>query len=79
MKEEVGGRGGRTGSDPSLPRWLCQMCRHPFFVTGADIYGERFATESAARSGAFLVLVSLVQLLIFIQRFFVKFERIRRL
>uniref|UniRef100_A0A7I4A338 Atg6 BARA domain-containing protein n=1 Tax=Physcomitrium patens TaxID=3218 RepID=A0A7I4A338_PHYPA len=52
MKEEVGGRGGRTGSDPSLPRWLCQMCRHPFFVTGADIYGERFATESAARSGA---------------------------
>lgn len=56
MKEEVGVRGGRAGlgGDPSLPRWLCQMCRHPFTVTGADTFAERFALEPA-RSGAFVV------------------------
>jgi hypothetical protein len=33
---------------------LCQMCRHPFVVTGADTFAERFAAEPA-RSGAFVV------------------------
>ncbi|XP_024356337.1 beclin-1-like protein [Physcomitrium patens] len=52
MKEEASGRGGRAGlgGDLNSPRWLCQMCRHPFIVTGADTFAERFAAESG-RSG----------------------------
>ncbi len=31
MREEGGGKSGRVaaGGDPALPRWVCQMCRHP--------------------------------------------------
>jgi len=56
MKEEGGVRSGRAGlgGDPNLPKWLCQMCRHPFIVSGADTFAERFAAEPA-RSGVFLV------------------------
>lgn len=53
MKEEGGVRsGGRTGfgGDPNLPKWLCQMCRLPFVVSGADTFAERFASEPP-RSG----------------------------
>lgn len=52
MKEELVARSGRVqvGVDPTLPRWKCQMCKHPFIVTGADTYAERIMTEPA-RSG----------------------------
>ena len=52
MKEEVVARSGRVqvGVDPTLPRWKCQMCKHPFIVTGADTYAERIMMEPA-RSG----------------------------
>lgn len=40
---------------------------------------SNFAIESIMHLGLFLVLVSLAQLLIVIQRFFVKFERIDQL
>uniref|UniRef100_A0A0D6R4K7 Beclin-1-like protein n=1 Tax=Araucaria cunninghamii TaxID=56994 RepID=A0A0D6R4K7_ARACU len=43
---------GSSGSylDPSLPRWLCQMCRHPLTIVGAESYAEKFAAEQY-RSG----------------------------
>lgn len=52
MKEEVVAKSGRVqvGVDPTLPRWKCQMCKHPFIVTGADTYAERIMMEPA-RSG----------------------------
>lgn len=37
--------------DPNLPRWLCQMCRHPLCVLGAESYAERIAAEPP-RSGS---------------------------
>jgi beclin 1 len=55
MKEEAVARSGRVqvGVDPTLPRWKCQMCKHPFIVTGADTYAERIMMEPA-RSGFYV-------------------------
>ncbi|KAJ7525962.1 hypothetical protein O6H91_17G076200 [Diphasiastrum complanatum] len=60
MKEEIGAKataaggrgagGGFASGDPALPRWLCQMCRHPLCVVGADAYAEKLAAEQS-RSG----------------------------
>ncbi|GLJ50760.1 hypothetical protein SUGI_1081180 [Cryptomeria japonica] len=55
MKELEGDKskgGTGTGSyvDPNLPRWQCQMCRHPLSVIGAEAYAEKFTSESY-RSG----------------------------
>lgn len=55
-----GGTGTGTGTgtgagsyvDPNLPRWQCQMCRHPLSVSGAEAYAEKFASESY-RSGLY--------------------------
>eukprot|EP01018_Ginkgo_biloba_P000510 Gb_14517 [translate_table: standard] len=49
MKEDGDKTKGFT-VDPNLPRWLCQMCRHPLCVVGADSFAERFAAEPS-RSG----------------------------
>ncbi|EFJ28277.1 hypothetical protein SELMODRAFT_94233 [Selaginella moellendorffii] len=44
--------GGKVAvRDPALPRWYCQMCKHPFVISGADAYAERV---SAAGSGSVL-------------------------
>ncbi|CAM6067558.1 unnamed protein product [Sphagnum tenellum] len=52
MREEGGGKSGRVaaGGDPALPRWVCQMCRHPLSVVGAESFAERIMTEPS-RSG----------------------------
>lgn len=31
--------------DPSIPRWLCQNCRHPLSIIGAESYAEKFGAE----------------------------------
>ncbi|CAM6126094.1 unnamed protein product [Calypogeia fissa] len=46
-----GGRGGTLG-DPNLPRWLCQMCRHPLAVVGAESFAERIAGEPSRSGGS---------------------------
>lgn len=50
MKEgETSSRGYAV--DPNLPRWLCQMCKHPLCVLGAESFVERIAAEPS-RSGS---------------------------
>uniref|UniRef100_A0A1D1Z198 Beclin-1-like protein n=1 Tax=Anthurium amnicola TaxID=1678845 RepID=A0A1D1Z198_9ARAE len=52
MKGEMAGdRAGRGFPvDPSLPRWLCQNCRHPLCVVGVESYADKFFSD-ASRSG----------------------------
>ncbi|XP_011624596.1 beclin-1-like protein isoform X2 [Amborella trichopoda] len=43
--------GGRSlPVDPSLPRWVCQNCRHPLSVVGVDSYADKFFGDPS-RSG----------------------------
>lgn len=58
MREEGGGKSGRVaaGGDPALPRWVCQMCRHPLSVVGAESFAERIMTEPSRSGGVAKVL-----------------------
>ena len=31
-------RGGGFLVDPNLPRWMCQFCRHPLCIVGAESF-----------------------------------------
>eukprot|EP00252_Welwitschia_mirabilis_P021576 TRINITY_DN5565_c0_g1_i2.p1 TRINITY_DN5565_c0_g1~~TRINITY_DN5565_c0_g1_i2.p1 ORF type:complete len:514 (-),score=114.91 TRINITY_DN5565_c0_g1_i2:347-1888(-) len=31
--------------DPSIPRWLCQSCKQPLCIVGAESYAEKFGGE----------------------------------
>ncbi|XP_078431622.1 AUTOPHAGY 6 isoform X2 [Wolffia australiana] len=47
----AGDRSGRSFPvDPSLPRWMCQKCRHSLCVVGVDSFADKFPTD-ASRSG----------------------------
>ncbi|KAG4989105.1 hypothetical protein JHK85_032088 [Glycine max] len=44
---------GRTRSfpvDPNVPRWVCQNCRNPLCIVGADSYADKFFNDPS-RSG----------------------------
>ena len=39
---------GRTRTfpvDPNVPRWVCQNCRNPLCIVGADSYADKFFND----------------------------------
>lgn len=47
-----GGEKGRAMAvDPTLPRWICQNCRHALCVIGVESYADKFFNDPS-RSGS---------------------------
>ena len=62
-----GGDKGRTMTvDPTLPRWVCQNCRHALCVVGVESYADKFFNDPSRSGSAFIFEESLVLILFFI-------------
>ncbi|KAH7651605.1 beclin 1 protein [Dioscorea alata] len=52
MKDEISGgdKGRALPVDTTVPRWLCQNCRNPLCIVGAEYYADKFFSDPS-RSG----------------------------
>lgn len=50
MGEKGQGRG--LPVDPSLPRWVCQNCRHTLCIVGVDSYAHKFLNDSGMQGSS---------------------------
>lgn len=46
-----GDKGRAMAVDPTLPRWVCQNCRHALCVVGVESYADKFFNDPS-RSGS---------------------------
>ncbi|XP_034709134.1 beclin-1-like protein isoform X1 [Vitis riparia] len=50
MMEDSANKSRTFPVDPTLPRWVCQNCRHNLCIVGVDSYADKFYSDSS-RSG----------------------------
>jgi beclin len=53
-----GDKGRALAVDPTLPRWVCQNCRHALCVVGVESYADKFFNDPSRSSSACSFVIS---------------------